>query len=291
MTQPLLPYQYEFQPHELEAIKQCKETHGFAIVKQILSNEHNEQLKDEVRRLLGPQFTSDDILSYTDIAFIEKSSVMAQLLTYEPLMKIAAYLNDNKPLTVNRSAAIYKNPGSAGNKANSGSHAWHTDWAALEHPYTANGVLNNTGATSMWFYLTGSNPHNGGLAIIPDSHTDDWEGPEGYAFTEGRRSFHLIGTEPVACIDIDVPGMIPVITEPGDLVIFAEKTYHGVNAHQGSEARLSCAVSFRDRGYDVGDVWPLPESSRAFIDSCPDEVKPLVEGYIGIDTSWVSSPS
>ncbi|WP_409341552.1 phytanoyl-CoA dioxygenase family protein [Paenibacillus sp. MBLB4367] len=290
MKPNLLPYPYEFDQDRLQDIRECKERHGFAIVKQLFSKEHVEGLKEEVRRVLGPQFANESILSITDIAFIEKSPVMAELLAYEPLMRIANYLNDGQPMTLNRSAAIYKKPGAGGDVGNSGVHAWHTDWNAMEHPYGANAVLNNSGAASLWFYLTGSHPHNGGLAILPDSHTDDWTGPEGFAFTEGRKSFYRMGTEPKPCCDMDVPGMIPVISEPGDLVIFAERTYHGVNAHKGTEPRLSCGMSFRSSSYNPGPIWPLPESARRFIESCPAESKHLVEGYSGIDTSWRSAP-
>jgi creatinine amidohydrolase/Fe(II)-dependent formamide hydrolase-like protein len=31
-----------------------------------------------------------------------------------------------------------------------------------------------------------------------------------------RKSFHRTGTEPVSYIGMDVPGMTPVVTEPGD---------------------------------------------------------------------------
>ncbi|RAV21890.1 phytanoyl-CoA dioxygenase family protein [Paenibacillus contaminans] len=288
MVPKTLPYIYEFDQESLQDIRDCKERHGFAIVKQLLTGEHVERLKEDVRNYLGPQFANDSVLSVTDIAFIEKSPVMAELLAYEPFMRIANFIHYGEALTVNRSAAIYKKPGAGGAAANSGVHAWHTDWDRLEHPYGANAVLNNTGATSLWFYLTGSNPFNGGLAIIPDSHTEDWEAPEGFEFTEGRKSFYRKGTEPKPYIDMDVPGMMPVITEPGDLVIFAERTYHGVNVHQGTEPRLSCGMSFRPSSYETGPVWPLPDSSRRFIESCPPESKHLVEGYIGIDTAWRS---
>lgn len=286
METKLLPYRYEFNPNEWEAIQECKERHGFAIVKKVLSDEQVELLKAEVRRVIEPGFTDESRLSITDASFIEKSQAMADLLVFEPLMRIAAYLNGNRPMTLNRSAAIYKKPGAAGNVANSGAHAWHTDWDPLEPPYGANAVLNNSGAASLWFYLTGSTPHNGGLAILPDSHTDDWPGPEGFEFTAGRKSFYRKGTDPLPYCDMDVPGMIPVITDPGDLVVFAERTYHGVNAHKGTEARLSCAMSFRPRGYSIGPCWPLPESARQFIDSCPADRRHLVEEYVGIDTAW-----
>jgi hypothetical protein len=283
-----LPYKYEFEPSDLQGIRTCNEQHGFAIVKGLISPETVERLKDEVRSKLGPQFTDESVPSVTDAAFVEKSPTLTQLMTYEPLMKIVRFINNDQPIALNRSAAIYKKPGAAAGVKNSGSMAWHTDWEPKLHPYRANGVLNTTGACSYWFYLTGSQPINGGLSIIPDSHTEDWTAPEGFEFTARRKSFHRTGTESVPYIGMDVPGMIPVVTEPGDLVVFAERTYHGVNPHRGTEPRLSCALSFRVKDRELGPCWPLTESAKKFIDSCPDEIYDLVDVYVGIDFKWLS---
>ncbi|MDF2722017.1 MAG: hypothetical protein K0Q59_1692 [Paenibacillus sp.] len=283
-----LSYRYEFAPDELQHIQHCKEQHGFAIVKGLLPPAYVERLKDEVRRVVGPMFQDDSTLSVTDPAFIEKSPAMAELMAFEPLMRLARQLNGHQPLTLNRSAAIYKKPGAAGHAAKSGVHAWHTDWEPLVRPYGANALLNNTNAASLWFYLTGSSPQNGGLAIVPDSHTEDWTGPSGFDFTAGRRSFYPKGAEAVPYTGMDVPGMIPVVTEPGDLVLFAERTYHGVYAHQGAEARLSCGLSFRPSAHQLDPCWPVTESVRRFIEACPVELKHLVDGYVGFDGAWRS---
>ncbi len=87
---------------------------------------------------------------------------------------------------------------------------------------------------------------------------------------------------------MDIPEAFPLFTEPGDMIIFAERTYHGVFPHLGDETRLTCGFGFRPSSYPVKPCWPLPESSREFIASCPAEVLPLVEGYTGIDHTWVS---
>lgn len=282
-------YVYEFDKDDLQAIKECNEQHGFAIVKKLLPLELVEQLKDDVRRVLGPMFTDDSIPSVTHTSFIEDSPILTGLMAYEPLMKIVRYLHDHEPMTLNRSAGIFKKPGAAAGVKNSGAMAWHTDWSPLEHPYGANSVLNNTGAFSCWFYLTGSQPRNGGLSIIPDSHTEDWPAPEGFEFMTHRKSFYRKGMRSESYGGMDVPGMMPVLSEPGDLVLFAERTYHGVHPHQGEEPRLSCAMSFRKNSYELGPHWPVPESAKRFIDSAPAEVRHLVEGYIGIDLHWKST--
>jgi hypothetical protein len=148
-----------------------------------------EQLREDVRRLLGPQFPDESIPSVTSGKFVEDSLVLKNLMAYEPLMKIVRYINYNMPITLNRSVAIFKKPGAEAGVKGSGAMAWHTDWEQQIHPYRMNAVLNNTGACSYWFYFTGSKPVNGGLSIIPDSHTDDWEAPEGFEFTKHKNRF------------------------------------------------------------------------------------------------------
>ncbi|MCU6710833.1 phytanoyl-CoA dioxygenase family protein [Paenibacillus sp. J5C_2022] len=274
-------YPHVFDKTDLEGIRACNEQHGFAIVKGMLPQEIVDRLKAEVEQVLAPTFTAGSKLTMSSGNFVESSPTLVNLMTYEPFMAIVRHLHDNESMTLNRSAAIYKKAGASG-------MFWHTDWEPKVHPYRANAVLNTTGAFSCWFYLTGSHPTNAGLAIIPDSHTEDWPGPEGFAFTRNRTSFHRVGTEPVAYAGMDVPGMMPIVSEPGDLVIFAERTYHGVNDHHGTESRLSCGLSFRKRSHAVGEHWPLPESAKRFIASVPAEVRHLAEDYIGIDSSWVS---
>ncbi|GGD72206.1 phytanoyl-CoA dioxygenase family protein [Paenibacillus nasutitermitis] len=278
-----LPYRFEFDQEELAEIRACNEQHGFAIVKNMLPPGMVEMLKAEVRRVLEDNARSSPDDTQVSVNFMEVSPVFATLLTYEPLMCIARELHGHEPITLNRSAAIYKKPGAR-------PMSWHTDWVPLAHPYGADAVLNNSGASSMWFYLNGIDAKRGGLAIIPDSHKEDWEAPEGFEFTARKGSFRRIGSElPAHDRMDDVPGAMPVIAEPGDLIIFAERTYHGVYKHCGSVTRLSCAMSFRNTNYQPGQVWPLPESAGRFISSCSDEVKPLVEKYLGIDRMWISS--
>ena len=69
-----------------------------------------------------------------------------------------------------------------------------------------------------WLYLEGTHPTRAGLAVIEGSHRLDWPGPEGFVFTEDRSSFYKAGTRPEAYAFWDVPGMVPLFTEPGDHV-------------------------------------------------------------------------
>lgn len=277
-----LPYRFEFAPEEVQEIVACNREHGFAIVKGMLPQVMVEMLKAEVRRVVKPLADDTGAPTYTHNHFIEYSPVYASLMLHEPYMRIARALCDGEPMTLNRSAAIYKNPGS-------GPMAWHTDWDPLVHPYGTNAVLNNSGASSMWFYLNGIDAVRGGLAIIPDSHTDDWPAPDGFAFSERRKSFYPLGEKPGKHTTMDdVPGAMPVIAEPGDLIVFAEKTYHGVYPHRGSEVRLSCGMSFRKQSYKPEQLWPLSDSAAAFIASSVPEIRPFIEGYWGMGSGWTS---
>jgi len=85
---------------------------------------------------------------------------------------------------------------------------------------------------------------------------------------------------------MDFPEAFPLITDPGDLIIFAERTYHGVFPHNGTEVRLSCGLNFRPKSYQHTESWTLPDSAKKFITDCPTEVCHLVDQYLGIDWNW-----
>jgi hypothetical protein len=277
-----LPYVYEFDQRDIAGINACNDAHGFAVVKNLVPVEVVERLKEDVRQVLEGTCDPSEGASNYSLNFIEVSPTLASLLTYEPYMRIARSLYHNQPITLHRSAAIYK-------KVTAPVGAWHTDWEPKKHPYNANALLNNSGACSNWIYLNGTHPSRAGLAIIPDSHRVDWSGPEGFEFTRNRKSFYRKGENPSDCMEMDFPEAFPLFTDPGDMIIFAERTYHGVFAHHGDVTRLSCGLGFRPASYSINPCWPLPESSKAFIASCPPEIQSLVEEYTGIDNKWVSS--
>lgn len=278
-----LPYRYEFRVDELSEIRACNDEHGFAIVKDVLDSDRVERLKQSVRDAFAPLLETAPPEFKTHVVgdFIEMSEALASLMTYEPYMNIVHCLYDTPEITLNRSAAIYKKPGAVAGP-------WHTDWEPLEGVYGPNALLNNTGACSNWFYLTGIHPDRGGLAIIPDSHTEDWPGLEGFSFTEQGRSFYRQG-EPEAPYDkFDFPQVLRLYTNPGDLIIFAERTFHGVFPHNGDETRLSCGMSFRPGRSAFPGCWPRSESTQRFIAAAPPNVQPMLTYYTGFDSKWRS---
>jgi hypothetical protein len=276
-----LPYRYEFRRDELVEIKRCHDEHGFAVVKEFIPHAWVEELKAAVRRvfetLANPAAGSTTFC--TD--FVEQAEEMVRLLRYEPFMNLHKTLYGTDELTVNRSAALFKRVGAP-------EEAYHTDWAPPDkRPRGTDSVLNTTGAASPWLYLTGTHPMRGGLTIVPDSHTPDWPGPKGYELTEHRKFFYRKDDpEKKLTSGYDFDEAFPVFSDPGDLLIFAERTYHGVCAHHGPETRLSCAMSLRPGRSRPAGCWPLPESAKKFIASLPADLQPLVEGYTGIVRDW-----
>ena len=87
-----LPYRHEFEADELSAIKACHDAHGFAVVKNILSPDYVEELKESVSQVLDPE---DDLgigETRTKHAFIEYSKPLWKLLENED------YLNINRSI-------------------------------------------------------------------------------------------------------------------------------------------------------------------------------------------------
>ena len=90
-----LPYQYGFEADELSAIKACHDAHGFAVVKNVLSPDYVEELKESVSQVLDPE--SDLGLGETRVkhAFIEYSKPLWKLLENEGLPEYQPmYLRD-----------------------------------------------------------------------------------------------------------------------------------------------------------------------------------------------------
>ncbi|MBX3010186.1 MAG: phytanoyl-CoA dioxygenase family protein [Caldilineaceae bacterium] len=281
LSKPELGYRYEFGLHEVEAAQSCVEAHGFAVLKSVLPNDMVEELKASILAVinldeLGPG------QSRTHTSFIEHSPALWKLMDYAPFMQAQQVFCQAKELTLNRTAAIVRKPGS-------NALVWHSDWRGFskDAPKAANDVLNRgPWPSGLWFYLTGSNPEHGGLAVIEDSHVPDWPGPEGFELTPDQSSFYPKGSEPKGYTGFEIPGLVPLFTEPGDEIIFAARTYHGAFPNQTDRVRLSCGIGLRPRSMRVEAPWPLSPTAQAFVAAQPAHVQPLVADYVGIDPSW-----
>ncbi|MBV7333487.1 phytanoyl-CoA dioxygenase family protein [Chloroflexi bacterium TSY] len=282
VQKPELGYRYEFGLDELDAAQACVEAHGFAVVKNVLPQEMVEELKESVLEVLDPNGALGPGESHTHLSFIEHSSALWKALDHEPFMRAQSVFCQATELTINRTAAIIRNPGSEPLR-------WHSDWCGFSNgaPQFSGDILNRgPWPSGLWFYLTGSNPKHGGLAVIEDSHISNWSGPEGFELTADRRSFMRLGGDTEGYVGFDVPGVVPLFTEPGDEIVFASRTYHAAFSNQTDQVRLSCGVGLRPRSYRIEAPWPLAESAQAFVKALPTHLQPMVENYVGIDPSW-----
>ena len=180
-------------------------------------------------------------------------------------MEVHRHLIGTDEMTVHRSAAIIRMPGSAPVR-------WHSDWQGFGEgpPKNAGEVLNRgLWPSGKWIYITGSRPVHGGLFVIEDSHEEDWEGPEGFALTGDRRSFYPGGAEESSCDGFDIPGLIPLFTDPGDMIVFAHRTYHGAFPNGLAEPRLSCAIGFRDRNHRIDVPGRYRRGAAGSSPNCP----------------------
>jgi hypothetical protein len=282
VQKPKLDYRYEFAIEELDGASACMNTHGFAVIKDVLPEDRVARARQAVIDGTDPQGELGEGQSRTRHAWIESGSGAWSLLDYEPFMDIHRYLIGTDDLTIHRSAAIMRKHGSA-------PVAWHTDWCGFstDPPKNSGDVLNRgLWPSGKWFYLGGSRPTHGGLCVIADSHVEGWEGPEGFYLTSGRRSFYPKGGEEKAYTGFDIPGLIPFFTNPGDMILFAHRTYHGAFPNAEEHVRLSCAIGFRDRNHKIDIPWEIPEVGKKFLQDLPEHLRRYVNGYTSINLDW-----
>ena len=282
IQKPELDYTYEFGVDQLALVSECLEAHGFAIIKDVLPPELVEGLKRAVFDGTDPKGELKRGESRTRHAWIESGPGAWQVLVHEPFMKIHRHLIGSDALTLHRSAAIIRMPGSQ-------PVAWHTDWCGFstDTPKNSGDVLNRgLWPSGKWFYLTGSRPEHGGLCVIEDSHVENWEGPEGFKMTADRRSFYKEGEEEKAYVGFDIPGLVPLFTNPGDMIVFAHRTYHGAFPNEIDEIRLSCGVGFRSRDHHIDIPWEIPNEGKQFLADLPPHLHQYTQGYTSIDLAW-----
>ena len=283
IQKPELGYTYEFEVGQLDLMSECLDAHGFAIIKDILPDPLVDSLKQAVLDGTGPERELKPGQSRTRHAWVESGPGAWQILEHEPFMRIHRHLLGTDQLTIHRSAAIIRMPGNPPG-------AWHTDWCGFstEPPKNSGDVLNRgLWPSGKWFYLTGSRPEHGGLCVIENSHLENWEGPEGFNLTADRRSFYRAGEAEKPYDGFDVPGAVSLFTNPGDMIVFAHRTYHAACfANRTDEIRLSCAIGFRDRRHFIEVPWEIPEGGKQFLADLPPHLQRYTHGYTSIDLNW-----
>lgn len=267
-------FRYAFDPHELDAIRECHDEHGFALVRRVITEETARAMRADIDRCLNSNNDLPPGDTRFEMAFIERSPALLSLLENEAFMNAARAVIKDDDITVNRSAAILKSPG-----AKAG--GWHSDYDFGDGP-VSDSLNRGEWPSGLWFYLTGSRPEHGGLAVIDGSHRKDWKGPEGFPLREDRKWFEpasgsWAGIDPFK----DVPGVVNIVSEPTDLVIFAARTYHAPNAHKGDSPRYSATVVMRPR-MKMNMTWGVTPEAEAFMATLPTHLKPYFEHYTGL---------
>jgi len=286
IPRPNLSYPYEFDINDYEAAWQCCCDHGFAVVKQMIDLDFVERLKQAIWDTSDPDRNLAPGESRTRHAFCDVAPCILELFDNEPWLRLQEHIYGTKELTIHRCASILKNVGAI-------PVTWHTDWCGYRNhePRDSNEILNQYERPSgAWFYLNGTHPSRAGLMVIEDSHRIDWECPEGFEFiNESRGSFHRVETEPRAYDKPDVPGAIALHTDPGDMILFAARTYHYATAHNGTEARLSCALGLRATSEQCEVPWDLPEEAQQMIANAPVRYQPYLRDYRSY-VNWRAEP-
>lgn len=281
-------YRYEFRYDEGDAMFKCLRGHGFAVIKDLLTPEENARLSASVRRTAMPTGKMPEgQTNVYNTTFVEYSPELVEMLRNPRFMTVAKATLPGAELVVHRSACIVRQPGDGG-------MLWHSDYQyTIRPPSGGSEALNVTppdrSTPSMWFYLTGCNPTDGGIAIIPDSHRLDWQPPEGYELSHDRRFLRRKG-DPKPLLDINVPGAMPVHIGPNDLILFDLATYHGVFPHKGTQTRLSCALVMRDRSLPFTVPWGRTPEAVKLAESVPADLKSYFEDYVGLDHKWRPEP-
>ena len=240
-------------------------------------------LCSDVWRVVDPDRTLGPGESRTYHAWFDEATEAWALLDSPRFMNLPRALLGTDEICVNRSAAIIRRPGSA-------TVGWHTDWRGQnDDPPRDSGQVLNRGSwpSGIWFYVTGSRPTHGGLCVIEDSNHIDWTGPQGFRLTADRYSFvREDAGDDERYEGFDMPGLVPLFTEPGDCILFADRTFHGAFPNGEERTRLSCGCGFRKKSDVIDAPWELPATARAFVDALPGRHKRYVDGYTGIDSSF-----
>ena len=152
-----------------------------------------------------------------------------------------------------------------------------------------------------WFYLDGSSPSLGGICVIEGSHRHDFAETapllRGHAFTANRRSFFPTDAPPrgFAFTDNfwspDVPGCVPIVAAPNDLILFAARTYHASFPLPATirQPRRTVAMTFRGGHTDLGQGWPQTAGAAALYrkvrDAGDTEAAACLQHYFGVPSA------
>ena len=273
-------YNIYFDCRDLDGALACLNVYGYCVIRKMISLELVDELTASIEAHLDPDRDLAPASNRYHMTFAEVSRPLWKLVEHVPYRHYLHKVHGTTDLCLHRTAAILRTAGEP-------MGTWHTDDRShVVVPQVANDVLNRYGMPNgSWFYLNGSHPDRGGLAVIERSHLPDWTGPKGFALTADGNSFHREGDlHKAGYRKMDVPGCIALIAEPQDLIVFAVRTFHtNMATHQ---RRHSFGTVFRPRSIRVEAPWPLPESAQKIAAWLPAQLRPYTEGYPSFDGNW-----
>ncbi len=233
---------------------------GWAVAADVLT----DSAVADLRALVVARCATDEPgASRLDGAAIEHGSALLDLLRNQRFMAVMRACIGTDDVVVHRSAAILRMSGSP-------QVGWHSDFDFSTQPPTTPNERLNRGEwpNGAWFYLNGSHPERGGLAVVEGSHLPDWQPPA----TWDRQS----GWE--------LPGVVELLSEPQDLVLFSARTWHAARPYTAAEPRLSTALALRPAAVDIPLTTATPPATVEFLRSLPPDLAPFFTGYAG----WIA---
>ena len=275
-AQPLYKYHFQSEDHS-EAIS-CLSENGFCVIRCLIGERVIQALKDSIDEHLDQDRTLPLASNRYHVTFAEVCETLWSLVGNGPYWDFICAVHGTSNLCLHRSAAILRTAGESMGR-------WHSDFRGdIKNPRNVNEVLNRFPIPSgLWFYLNGSHPDRGGIAVIEKSHLPGWK-PISYEFSPEGGIYRIGEDENKVCSDMNVPGCVAIRAEPGDLICFADRTYHANMTT--NERRYSCGIGWRPKSYRVIAPWPLTKSAITMIDRLPERLKTYTEGYTGLDTNW-----
>jgi len=266
-------FRFRFAADQPEAVRACLDQHGFAIATGVITSAYARDLADELVRIVGA-VAEGASAAHRD--YIERAPRLWELYQNPAYLALYRCLLDSDALTINRTMGVIRAPAAQ-------PMPWHSDHTFHEGPpRTRDDVLSQGDwPGGAWLYLSGCHPDHGGLAVIAGSHHPNWAPPEGFGFETARNILSRNGSGQ-GYTGMDVPGIVPLVAEPTDMIFTAARTFHTYFPNRGPNPRLAIVNVCRPTDFPFQRGWPLPDTARAFIEAAPDYLRPFLDGYCGI---------
>ncbi len=205
---------------EKKELKRKFDTDGFALLPKFFNKDEVAHL---IREVLSAPTRIDSTLDRSGLIFREfmyhSSDYLRKMISSQKVVDLMTQII-GPDLWVRRDTSIIKNPGGE-------EFPWHQDngYNQLLDPYV-----------QFWAALTPMNDANGGVWLVPGSHT------------KGLMPHHMKSTHAVWAGGVP-KGAFPVEAEAGDVLIFSSYILHRTGPNRTDRDRIAYLVEFMDRKY------------------------------------------